>query len=99
VHTVRLFSSSAAKLLSAHVSFGGYIVMDSKPLNFDIALSRCRHCGAHWLPAEGIVANDAYCEECATSRRAIAAEGLGLARLNRQAIQGEYLLPRSLRFT
>ena len=73
--------------------------MARKPPNLKLSQPRCRSCGRHWRPAEGVVASHSYCKRCASKRRAKAAAYFGLRPISPDEITGEYRLPRALRGT
>ena len=65
--------------------------MRKKSVSLAISLPR----GRRWQPSDGVFANKSYCSLCSESRRAIAAEALGLRPLN--DVSAPYFLPRALR--
>lgn len=71
--------------------------MSRKSPNLTLSLPVCRHCGLHWRPGEGVVADAAYCKKCAKERRAAATSILGLKRITAADLQGPFLLPRRFR--
>jgi len=71
--------------------------MRSKSPNLKVSLPKCRNCGRHWRPAQGVVATNAYCKSCSTERKAAATTRLGLRRITPEDFTGVYLLPRKLR--
>ena len=71
--------------------------MSKRFVNLAVARPRCRFCSRAWTPAEGVSAEQAYCQLCSASRRAIATKALGLKPLTPGDANGDYLLPRSQR--
>ena len=62
-------------------------------------LPRCRHCGRHWRPVEGVVASDAYCPLCSEARRTIAAAVFDAGPIPALKEGQRYILPREMRAT
>lgn len=75
----------------------GKAKMKRKPPNLAVSLPKCHCCGNYWRPALGVNANNAYCKRCAKQRHEHTADALGLKRLSRVGITGDFLLPRRLR--
>lgn len=71
--------------------------MSRKSSNLTLSLPKCRHCGRHWHPAQGVVATAAYCSKCAEERTATATARLNLEELTGPDFSGTYLLPRRFR--
>lgn len=71
--------------------------MSRKSPNLTLSLPRCRNCGRHWRPAEGVTAKSGYCKRCAQERRAAATTVLGLRPLTAADAFGPYLPPGPLR--
>jgi hypothetical protein len=65
--------------------------------NLTLSLPKCRCCGRHWRPAEGVVADKAHCKKCARERQAVASSRLELKRITPADLSGRFLLPRRLR--
>lgn len=62
-------------------------------------LPRCRHCGRHWRPAEGVVSSDSYCPLCSETRQTIAACVFDAGPVGPLEDGQRYVLPRWLRQT
>jgi hypothetical protein len=71
--------------------------MSRKSPNLTLSLPQCRNCNRYWRPAQGVVADGAYCKKCAKERQSIAAASLGLKRITASDLTGHYLLPRRFR--
>ncbi|MBB4642608.1 putative Zn-ribbon and HTH transcriptional regulator [Rhizorhapis suberifaciens] len=71
--------------------------MSRKSPNLTLSLPQCPHCGRHWRPAQGAVADAAHCRKCSAERQAVAAPRLGLTPITAADLTGNYLLPRHLR--
>jgi predicted Zn-ribbon and HTH transcriptional regulator len=71
--------------------------MSRKSPNLALSMPRCRNCGRHWRPPEGVSSSRTYCRRCAKERRAIAASKFGLITLMPSDFSGPYVLPRRLR--
>lgn len=71
--------------------------MSRKSPNLTLSLPTCRHCRRYWRPAQGVVADTAYCKKCSDDRHTLAASHLGLKRLSNADFKGGFLLPRRLR--
>lgn len=69
----------------------------SKARALKVERPRCQCCGRAWLPPRGVVATDAYCSQCSSFRRNVAAVAFELAPLTAADAVGPYLLPRLLR--
>jgi hypothetical protein len=71
--------------------------MSRKLPNLTLSLPKCRNCGRHWRPVQGVVAAVAFCSKCSAERRATASTKLGLKKITGSDLTGSYLLPRGLR--
>lgn len=71
--------------------------MSRKLANLAVSLPRCRNCGRHWRPPEGVSASNSFCKKCAKERRAVAAAAFEATTLLPAHFSGPYVLPRRLR--
>ncbi len=68
-----------------------------KSPNLSLTLPRCRNCNRHWRPAQGVVADAAYCKKCTEERQAVATSKLGLNQITVTDLTEHYLLQRRFR--
>lgn len=71
--------------------------MRRKSTTLHVTAPRCRFCGRFWLPAEGVLASQSYCESCSSERQASALMMFGGRVETATDDSGAYLLPRHLR--